>query len=114
VRPPARAGETGLGAVDGSWQLLAPAAGWRRGIGMPHTSCGLGTDEVGKTAETGEPAEGDEEVVVVSKLPELRVSHDSRVDVLLLCGVAVAREKAKGGEPLASWWMTCSHLGPGD
>jgi hypothetical protein len=33
-------------------------------------------------------------------LPVLRVSCDSRVEVLLLCGVAVAREKAKGGEPV--------------
>jgi hypothetical protein len=43
----------------------------------------------------GEPPEGDEEAV--STLPVLRVSCDSRVEVLL-CGVAVAREKAKGGE----------------
>ncbi len=100
MRPPAGVGETGLGAVDGRWRLLAPAAGWRGGIGIPRTSCGLGTDEVGETAETGEPAEGDEEAVFVSALPELRVSRDSRVDVLLLCGVAVAREKAKGGEPV--------------
>jgi len=50
-------------------------------------SCGLGA--------TGEPPEGDEEALVVSALPVLR---DSRVDVLLLCGVA--REKAKGGEPV--------------
>jgi hypothetical protein len=27
-------------------------------------------------------------------------SCDSRVDVFLLCGVAVTREKAKGGEPV--------------
>jgi hypothetical protein len=66
---------------------------------MPRTSCGLGTDEVGETAETGEPAEGDEEAVI-SALPELCVSRDSRVDVLLLCGVAVAREKANGGDPV--------------
>ena len=61
-------------------------------------SCGLGMDELGETAETGEPPEGDEEAV--SALPVLRVSWDSRVDVLLLCGVAVAREKANGGEPV--------------
>jgi hypothetical protein len=52
---------------------------------------------VGETAEVGEPLEGDEEVVIVSTLPVLR---DSRVDVLLLCGVAVAHEKAEGGEPM--------------
>jgi hypothetical protein len=39
-------------------------------------------------------------VVAVSTLPVVRVSCDLRVDVLLLCGVAVAREKAKGGEPV--------------
>jgi hypothetical protein len=55
---------------------------------------------VGETAEVGEPPEGDEEVVIVSTLPVLRVSCDSRVEVLLLCGVAMAREKAKGGEPV--------------
>jgi hypothetical protein len=48
----------------------------------------------------GEPPEGDEETVVVSALPVLRVSCNSRVEVLMLCGVAVAREKAKGGEPV--------------
>jgi hypothetical protein len=53
----------------------------------------LGTDEVGEMAEVGEPPEGDEEAV--STLPML---WDSRVEVLLVCGVAVAREKAKGGE----------------
>jgi hypothetical protein len=47
-------------------------------------------DEVGETAEVGEPPEGDEEVVVVSTLPVLCVSWDSQVEVLLLCGVAVA------------------------
>ena len=67
---------------------------------MPRTSCGLGADDVGETAETGEPAEGDEEAVPDSTLPVLRVSCDSRVEVLLLCGVAVARENAKGGEPV--------------
>ena len=86
--------------MDGRWRALAPAAGWRGGIGMPCTSCGLGTDEVGETAETGEPTEGDEEALDDSALPVLRVSWDSRVDVLLLLGVAVAREKAKGGEPV--------------
>jgi hypothetical protein len=63
---------------------------------MPRTSCGHGTDEEGETADVGEP-DGDE---AVSTLPVLRVSCDSRVEVLLLCGVAVAREKAKGGEPV--------------
>ena len=48
----------------------------------------------------GELPEGDEEAVVVSTLPVLRVSCNSRVEVLLLCGVTVARENAKGGEPM--------------
>jgi hypothetical protein len=46
----------------------------------------------------GEPPKGDEEAVVVSTLPVLRVSCDSWVDRLLLCGLAVACEKAKGGK----------------
>jgi hypothetical protein len=36
-------------------------------MGMPHTSWGLGKDEV------GEPPEGDEEAVVVTTLAVLRV-----------------------------------------
>jgi hypothetical protein len=64
------------------------------------TSSGLGTVEVGETAETGGPPEDDEEAVVLTTLPVLRISCDSRVEVLLLCGVAVAREKAKGGDPV--------------
>jgi hypothetical protein len=55
-------------------------------------------DEEGETAEVREPPEGDEEAV--STLPVLCVSCDSRVEVLLLCGVTVACEKAKGGEPV--------------
>ena len=51
---------------------------------------------MGETAEVGEPPEGEEEAVIFSTLPVL---SDSHVDVLL-CGVAVAREKAKGGEPV--------------
>jgi len=31
----------------------------RGGMGMPRTSCGLGADDVGETAETGKPAKGD-------------------------------------------------------
>ena len=46
----------------------------------------------------GEPPDGDKEAVFT--MPVLCVSCDSRVDVLLLRGVAVAREKAKGGEPV--------------
>lgn len=58
-------------------------------------------DELAAPMETGEPADGEDDAfVVVSALPVLRVSRDARVDVLLLCGVAVAREKAKGGEPV--------------
>ena len=49
-----------------------------------------------ETAEVGEPPNGNEEAVSI--LLVLRVSCDSRVDVLLLCGVAMAREKANGGE----------------
>ena len=45
----------------------------------------------------GEPPKGNEKAVIVSALPVL---CDSRVEVLLLCDVAVAREKAKGGEPV--------------
>ena len=48
----------------------------------------------------GSKPEGDEEAVVVSTLPVLCVLYDSRVEVLLLCGVAVVRKKAKGGEPV--------------
>jgi hypothetical protein len=68
---------------------------------MPRTcSCGLGADELGGAAETGEPPRGDETGDVVPTLPVLRVSLDARVDALLLCGVAVARENANGGEPV--------------
>ena len=63
-------------------------------------SCGLGTPELGEAAETGEPAEGDEEAVVVSVFPVLCVSCDAWVDVLLLFSVVVIRENAKGGEPV--------------
>jgi hypothetical protein len=51
---------------------------------------GFDTDKVRETAEVGEPPEGDEEAVIVSTLPVLRISWDSRVEVLLLYGVAVA------------------------
>ena len=46
---------------------------------------------MGETAEVGEPPEGKEEAVIFSTLPVLSNSH---VDVLL-CGVAVAREKRR-------------------
>jgi hypothetical protein len=36
--------------------------------------------------------EGDEEAVTVSTLPVLRVLCDLRIEVLLLCGIAVAQE----------------------
>ena len=39
-------------------------------------------------------------MVVMSTLPVLRISCNLRVEVLLLCGVAMAHEKAKGGEPV--------------
>lgn len=55
---------------------------------------------MGETAEVGEPPEGDDEADIVSTLPVLRVSCNSRVGVLLLCGVAVAREKARRDEPV--------------
>ncbi len=45
--------------MEGRWRPPAPAAGWRGGMGMPRTSCGLGADDVGETAETGKPAKGD-------------------------------------------------------
>jgi hypothetical protein len=80
-----------LAATSGSWMA------WGHGY---ITSSGLGTVEVGETAETGGPPEDDEEAVVLTTLPVLRISCDSRVEVLLLCGVAVAREKAKGGDPV--------------
>ena len=67
---------------------------------MPRTSCGLRTNEEGDTAEVGEPPEGDNETVVASTLSVPCVSCNSRVEVLSLCGVAVARENAKGGEPV--------------
>ena len=38
-------------------------------MGMPRTSCGLGTDEEGETAEVEEPPEGDK----VSTFPVLHV-----------------------------------------
>ena len=45
------------------------------GILRTSTSCGLGMDEEGETADVGEP-DGDEKAV--STLPVLRVSCDSR------------------------------------
>lgn len=57
-------------------------------------------DALGETVEVGEPPQGDEEAVVVSTSPVLRVSCDSQVEVLLLCGVTVAGEKGKRGEPV--------------
>jgi len=101
VRAPAGVGDAGTGKLPARWRPLAPAAGWRGGMGMPRTgSCGLGADELGGAAEMGEPPAGEEEVVAVSTLPVLRVSWDARVDVLLLCGVAAERVKGKGGEPV--------------
>ena len=52
---------------------------------MPCTSRGLGTDEEGETAKVGEPPDGDEEVVSI--LPVLCVSCNSRVDVLFSAGI---------------------------
>ncbi len=68
-------------------------------MGLPRTFCGLRPDEVGDTAETGEDGD-EEEVVVMPILPVLRISCGSRVELLLLCGVAVVRKNAKGGEPM--------------
>jgi hypothetical protein len=79
-------------------------------MGMPRTSYGLGTAELGETAEVGEPAEGDDEAVVVFTRPVLRVSCDSRVEVLLLCGIAVVRGKAKGGELVDDGWEWVGRL----
>jgi hypothetical protein len=100
VRLPAKVRKSVLGAVNGHWQLPAPVTGQCRDIGMPHTSCRLSTDKVGETAKMGEPAEGNEEAVIVSALPELHISCDSQVDVLLLCSITVACEKANRGEPV--------------
>ena len=53
-----------------------------------------------ESAEVGEPSVGDEEVVIVSTLLVLCILCDLWVEVLLLCGVAVACKKAEGGEPI--------------
>jgi hypothetical protein len=56
VREGAR-GDTGIGTMPACWRPLAPAAGWRRGMGMLLTgSCGLYTDEL---------ADGEDVVFVV-------------------------------------------------
>jgi hypothetical protein len=47
VRPPAGVGETGFSAVEGRWRP-PPAPGWHGGMGIPHTPCGLSTDDVGE------------------------------------------------------------------
>jgi hypothetical protein len=67
---------------------------------MPHTSCGLSTDKVSETAKMEEPAEGDEEAVIVSALPKLHILCNSQVDVLLLCSITVACKKANRDKPL--------------
>jgi hypothetical protein len=54
----------------------------------------------GGVSRNGGTIEGGDEAVVVSTLPVLRVSCDSRVGVPSLCGVAVARENSKGDEPV--------------
>lgn len=70
-------------------------------MGIPLMGSGLYADELAAPTETGELADGEDDAFVeVSTLPVLRVSRDARVDVLLLCGVAAVREKAKGGEPV--------------
>jgi hypothetical protein len=91
VRPPTSVGETEFGAVEGRWRPSL-AAGRRGNMGMPRIVYpeGFGMDEVGETAKVGELPQGNEEAAVVSTLPVLRVSWDSRVEVLLLCGVTVA------------------------
>jgi hypothetical protein len=68
-------GETGFGAVEGHWRPPL-AAERRRGMGMPRTVHpeGFDTDEVGETAEVGEPPEGDKEAVVVSTLGGFKVA----------------------------------------
>jgi hypothetical protein len=58
----------------------------------------------------GKLPEGDEEAVVDSALLALRVLCDLRVEVLLLCGVAVAREKAKGGKPVDNGYATSGRV----
>ena len=100
ARAPTGVGD--IGTVPARWRPLAPAAGWRGGMGIPLMGSGLYADELAAPTETGELAGGEEEdaFVVVSTLPVLRDARDARVDVLLLCGVALVREKAKGGEPV--------------
>jgi hypothetical protein len=55
-------------------------------MGMPRTVYpeGFGMDEVGETAKVGEPPQGNEEAVVVSTLPVLHVSWDSRVSCFVV------------------------------
>ena len=65
-----------IGTVEGHWQPpLADGCCGHMGMGMSCTSWGLGIDEMGETSETGEPPEGEEEVVIVSTLPVLHVLH---------------------------------------
>ena len=45
-------------------------------------------------------AEGDEEVAIVFTLPVLQVLCNSRVGVLLLCGIAAACKTVKRGNPV--------------
>ena len=69
-------------------------------MGMSRTSCGLGTDELGEIAKVEEPSEGNDEAVVVPHGLCYASRAIRRLKLLLLYGVAVARGKAKGCEPV--------------
>ena len=56
--------------------------------------------QIGIYSRSWESPEGNEEAVIVSTLPVLRASCYLRAEVLLLCGVTVAHEKAKRDEHL--------------
>ncbi len=90
--------------MNGHWQLPALVTRWQGGIGMPHISYRLSTDEDSKTIEIEEPAENNKKAVIVFALPELHVSCNSWIDVLLICSVAVAHKKANGGKPVDDMW----------
>jgi hypothetical protein len=65
-------GETGLGAVEGRWRPPL-VAGWRGGMGMPRGHILRARHgRSGRDSWNG-GAPDDEEAVVVSKLPKLRV-----------------------------------------
>jgi hypothetical protein len=83
VRPPVGEERQDLAlskGVGGHLQLLDGVGAWAYRIDSE--ARGLSTDEEGETAEVGEPPEDDDEEVVASTLPVLRVSCNSWVGVL--------------------------------